>query len=106
MIQVFTIDQEWQEASLNWNNAPEMLENISRKRVEPLLSYPGEPGVPITWDVSLAVARAYQSAQPLNLVFYDADTAMHSGKYFHSSDVDDYIVASRPLLHVIWGNYP
>jgi hypothetical protein len=106
MVQAFTIAQDWDEATLNWNNAPQLVENVSRTRVEPLLTYPGLPGVPNTWDVSLAVARAYLSGQPLRLAFYEADAAIHSGKYFHSSDVDQYIVTSRPLLTVVWGNRP
>jgi hypothetical protein len=31
---------------------------------------------------------------------------MHSGKYFWSSDVDDYMPTARPALTVVWGNPP
>jgi len=104
IIQVFTVDQDWSSDTLDWNNAPQMLENISQLRVDPLAGYPGLPGVPRTWDVSLAAAQAYQAGTPLSLVFYEADAAQHSGKYFYSSAVDKYMFSSRPLLKVQWGD--
>jgi hypothetical protein len=103
MIQIFTLDREWDEDTITWNNAPLMTENVSRSRVDPLPAYPGLPGVPRTWDVSMAVSEAYMAGENLNLGFYEADMPMHSGKYFFSSDVDLYMATSRPVLVVEWG---
>ena len=85
-------------------DAPQAWENVSRAVVDPLLAYPGEPGIPRTWDLSYAVAQAYPGGGPLRLVLYSADYYMHSGKYFHSSDVDDWMAEARPKLEVTWGN--
>jgi hypothetical protein len=49
------------------------------------------------------VADAYQKGIPLRLALYSADGAMHSGKYFFSSNMDDYTQTSRPVLTVTWG---
>jgi hypothetical protein len=86
---------------LNWNNAPLARENWDIIEVDPLAN-PGYPGVPRTWNVSGAVAEAYASGEPLRLVFYSADSDMHSGRYFYSSDYAD--AAVRPTLVVTWGD--
>lgn len=99
-IQVLTVGEEWEEATLNWNNAPLAVENITGTWVEPLLNEPEWPGVPIDWDVSRAVEQAYQSGEPLRLALYSADGAQHSGKYFYSSDAYG---AAKPMLTVEWG---
>jgi hypothetical protein len=104
LIHVFTVDGEWDENTLTWNNAPLALENISREWVEPILELTDWRGIPRTWDVSLAVNQAYQSGQPLHLALYSADSPMHTGKYFFSSKVDDYSAVSRPTLTIVWGN--
>ena len=103
MIQLFVLDRDWDEGSITWNNAPQSVENVSRTRVDPLPSYPGLPGVARTWNVSKAVSDAYRVGSALNLGIYDADMPMHSGKYFHSSNVDAYMATSRPVLTVVWG---
>jgi hypothetical protein len=103
MIQALTIAEDWEEATLTWNNAPQALENISRTWVEPITVFPGWPGVPQTWDVSLALSQAYHSGQPLRLAFYSADGPMHTGKYFISSDTEDWNELGRPALIVNWG---
>jgi hypothetical protein len=54
--------------------------------------------------VSGAVAQAYSAGQPLRLVLYSADDNYHSGKYFVSSDTDDWNAVGRPTLVVQWGN--
>jgi hypothetical protein len=97
-----TIAEGWDEARLTWNNAPLALENVSTTWVEPLASYPGWPGVARQWDVSRAVAEAYAAGEDsLRLALYEADYAIHSGKYFFSSDADQ---AARPTLRVVWGD--
>jgi hypothetical protein len=104
LIQVFTVNQDWSDADLTWNNAPRAWENVSRTWVNPVPGFPGWPGVPWTWDVSYAVNWAYSHGLPLRLAFYSADSAIHSGKYFVSSDTDDWNAAARPTLEVTWGN--
>lgn len=103
LIQVLTVDAEWDEATISWNNAPLARENISATWVEPVLEYPGRPGIPYDWDVSRAVAEAQASGSPLRLAVYEADWAYHSGKYFDSCDVDDWGAEGRPTLTVTWG---
>jgi hypothetical protein len=104
LIQVLTVAEDWEEHTLTWNNAPRMLENISRAWVEPVQELSDWRGLPRTWDISLALAQAYQVNQPLRLVLYSADAPMHTGKYFFSSKVDDYSAQSRPTLTVVWGD--
>jgi hypothetical protein len=101
VIQVLVHDAAWSEATITWNNGPLAQENLSRAYVDPLLSYPGWPGVARTWDVSLAVNRAYQAGGPLRLILYSADAPRHTGKYFYSSDAGE---EGRPTLQVTWGN--
>ncbi|HSF82890.1 MAG TPA: DNRLRE domain-containing protein [Anaerolineales bacterium] len=104
LIQVLTVDSDWDESSLNWNNAPLAVENVSQAWVEALPGYPGYPGIPREWDLSRAVTQAYQAGLPLRLAMYSADYPMHSGKYFYSSDMDDYAAITRPTLTVVWGD--
>lgn len=104
LIQVLTVNEDWDEGTITWNNAPLARENVSQTWVDPIVNFPGWPGVPWTWDVSKAVTEAYASGQPLRLVLYEADAAMHSGKYFTGSDEPDWNAASRPTLQIIWGN--
>lgn len=103
LIQVLTVKEDWNENTITWNNAPYAWENVSRSWVGVLMQYPGLPGVPRQWDVTRAVAEAYQQGVPLRLALYSADGPMHSGKYFFSSDMDDYAQSSRPSLTVTWG---
>jgi hypothetical protein len=102
-IQVLTVSEDWNEATLTWNNAPRAMENISGTWVEPLSQFPGWPGIPRTWDISMAFNQAYGSGEPLRLVLYSADGAYHSGRYFSSSDTGEWNAQARPTLHVIWG---
>jgi hypothetical protein len=104
LIQVLVVRKDWDENNLTWNNAPSPVENVSRSWVQPLLSLPPWPGVPIEWDVSSATAQAYNRGLPLRLALYSADAAYHSGKYFSSSDVGDWNQASRPTLTIILGD--
>jgi hypothetical protein len=68
-----------------------------------LPTYPGLPGVTSEWDLTRAITEVYQLGTPLRLVLYSADSPMHSGKYFYSSDMNDYAQTSRPVLTVTWG---
>lgn len=102
LIQVLTIGNYWDEGTITWNNAPLAIENISQAWVDPLTD-PNVPwpGIPRDWDVSLAVASAYTLGEPLRLALYSADSAIHSGKYFYSSDAGE---AAQPNLTIQWGN--
>ncbi len=102
-INVLTVGQDWDENTLTWNNAPMARENVSGSWVPVLADYAGDPGIPRTWDVSRAVAEAYQAGEPLRLVMYPSDWELNGGKYFWSSDHDDWRPEARPTLSVIWG---
>lgn len=107
LIQILTVAEDWDDATLTWNNAPLALENVSQAWVNPRQLAPGEPlfpGLAKTWDVSRALAQAYAQGQPLRLAVYSADGAYHSGKYFISSDTGDWNAVGRPQLDVTWGN--
>lgn len=103
-IHVFAIAGDWQEETLTWNNAPLAVENVSAAWVDPLLDFPGWPGVPREWNVTRAVAQAYDAAAPLQLALYSSDGAYHSGKYFSSSNVGDWNAVARPTLEIVWGD--
>lgn len=102
-IQVFIIHDSWQESTLAWNNAPQAWENFGGAWVE-AISFPGWPGIPREWDVSRAVSTAYSAANPLSLALYEADDQYHSGKYFVSSDTQDWNQAARPTLFITYGD--
>jgi hypothetical protein len=100
-IQVLTVAEPWQEASITWNNAPLAFENVGVSEI-PVINGPPWPNLPREWDVSRALNQAYQSGQPLMLSLYSADRPLHTGKYFRSSDFrDDY---HRPALIIEYGN--
>jgi hypothetical protein len=102
-LQVLTIGQDWSEDTLTWNTAPLARENIGGAWVDPLPGYGGDPGVARLWDISRAVAEAYLAGEPLRLAVYSADGAYHSGRYFWSSDHDDWRPEARPTVTVVWG---
>jgi hypothetical protein len=101
LIQVLTVGEEWNESTLTWNNA---LENVAAAWVDPLQDPPPGAGVPRQWDVSRAVVQAYAAGEPVRLALYEADYALHSGKYFRTSDFDEYWQETRPALIVTWGH--
>ncbi len=103
-IQVLTAATDWSETTVTWNNAPLAHENVAGAWVDPIVVFPGWPGVPRSWDVSYAVARAYHLGQPLRLVLYSADSDYHTGKYFVSSDTGDWNEEGRPTLVVRWAD--
>lgn len=98
-IQVFIVGEDWDEQALNWNNAPRAMENIGGTWVEPGQTPPGPRWY--SWDVSRAVADAYQKGEPLRLALYSADGERHSGKYFRASD--GVAPKRAPSLQVVWG---
>ena len=100
LIQVFTVDKDWNENTLVWNNAPLAVENVARTWVNPLPL--GGAGQFITWDLSGAVAEAYANGEPLRLALYSADSARHSGKYFNSSET--FVPDRRPTLEITYGS--
>ncbi|MFU8773704.1 MAG: DNRLRE domain-containing protein [Anaerolineales bacterium] len=103
LIQVLTVEENWDESTITWNNAPPAFENIARTWVYPVDEFPGWPGIPYEWDVSAAVSQAYNNGELLRLVVYSADAAIHSGKYFVSSDTEEWNAAARPTLELVWG---
>jgi len=107
LIQIFSVRETWDENSITWNNSPLALENVSRTWVNPLnhTIQPNEwPGFKSEWDVTRAVAQAYGSGKPFNIVLYEADSAFHSGKYFSTSEADDWNATARPTLLITWGD--
>ena len=109
IIHVLSISENWDEASITWNNAPMALENIDHIRVPVVNCLDGSnrmlwPCTARTWDVGRAVDQAYQNGQPVRLVLYSSDTAMHSGKLFTSSDVEDWNETGRPTLVITYGD--
>lgn len=103
LIQAHTVGADWDEATLSWNNAPLATENVGAGWVEPLTAFPGWPGVRREIDVTRAAALAYAAGEPLRLALYSADSDYHSGKYFVSSDTEDWNAAGRPTLLVTVG---
>src|SRR5204862_2394988 len=104
LIQVASVNEGWDPATLAWNNAPFVKENISTTVVNIMpgaLIYPGQP---YSWDVSKALADAYAAGQPLRLAFYSSDSAYNTGKYFFSSTVGDWNAQGRPTLQATLGN--
>ena len=104
LIQVSTVAGDWDESTITWNNAPLAKENISRTWVSPQVGEIHWPGNPYSWDVRRAVAGALAAGIPLRLAIYSADEAQHTGKYFSSSNAQDWDEKGRPTLTVTWGD--
>jgi hypothetical protein len=104
LIQVLTVGEDWEESTLSWNSAPLALENVAATWVAPLGDPPPPAGRSRRWDVSRAVAEAYAAGEPVRLALYEADQALHGGKYFRTSDYEEYGQADRPTLVVTWGH--
>lgn len=102
LIQVHTIVDEWDEATLTWNNSPYAQENVAQTWVPPVPP-DGWPGTPFHWDLTRTVTQAYEDGTLLRLALYEADSAMHSGKYFNVSEHGEgWDEEGRPTLTVIW----
>jgi len=106
LIQVGSTNNNWSENSLNWNNAPILMENISRTLVNTIEGeFGGWPGVPYEWDVTKAAQMAFENGDnSVSLALYSADGAYHSGKYFSTSEVEDWNKVARPTLIIEYGN--
>jgi len=103
-IHVFTVSEDWQENQITWNNAPLAFENIGQRWVDMAPASTTWPGIPITWDVTKAVAEAYFRNAPVRLALYSSDSAYSSGKFFLSSNAEDWVAVGRPKLTISWGN--
>jgi hypothetical protein len=103
LIWLFSVDGDWEEYTLTWNNAPLARENLTRTWVDVLTGLPDFPGVPYEWDATQAVAEAYAAGEPVNVALYTADTEFHSAKYLTSSDAGDWNAEARPTLTIEWG---
>lgn len=105
-IQILRIDQPWSPSTISWNNAPQAVENYHPGTWVPPYNVgsSGSPGVIRTWDVTQALMDVYSSGEPLRLALYSADSAMHSGKYFRSSETAAWGGAYPPTLTIEWGN--
>ena len=99
LIQLFSIADDWHEATLTWNNAPLATENVSSSWVDVI--FPPWNPVYRSWDATQVVAEAYAAGRPLNIALYAADSGYHSGKYFRSSDTGG--AYGRPKLTVTYG---
>lgn len=106
LITLFTVDGDWEDDTLTWNNAPLARENLSSTWVDVITpdNNPGLPGIPYTWDATQAVAEAYAAGEPLNLALYTADVNQHSSKYLLSSEAVPVYADARPALTVVWGD--
>jgi hypothetical protein len=102
LIQVASVNEGWDPATLSWNNAPLVKENIGRTVVNSV-SNPTPFGQPYSWDVSKALADAYAAGQPLRLVFYSSDSPYNTGKYFFTSTLGNWGATSRPTLQLTLG---
>ena len=104
LIQIFTVAEDWQDTTINWNNAPLAVENVSIARSLVMTQTDPPPAIPVTWDVTQAVDEAHRNGKPLRLALYDSDAAQNSGKYFWTSDIWDLRAYDRPTLVVVLGD--
>lgn len=104
LIQVSEAMDAWNEATINWNNAPQLSNNTSYAWVDPIGTFPGWPGVPWNWDVSAIIAQHATSGTPIHLAMYTSDGNYHSGKYFVTSETGDWNAAGRPRLTIVYGD--
>lgn len=104
-IQVHTVRKPWDDLTITWNNAPPAVENFGGRWVdpwtEPQIIWPGRRW---DWDVSRAVSSAYGRDDWLRIALYSSDAAMHSGKYFTTSNIGDWDAVGRPTLTIAWAN--
>jgi hypothetical protein len=101
-INVLTVGEDWDEASLSWNNAPLAVENIGGTWVYPRDYDLPEPAY--QWDISKAVHQAYSGGEPLRLALYSIDGEMHTGKYFWTSEVYDSNPEGIPTVTILLGD--
>ncbi len=104
LIQIYSTDTDWTPSAINWNNAPWPNENLDRQWAGTgnCPTYKNCPSV--TLNVSQQVADAYAAGQPLRVILYDSDDQISSGKYFFSSEQEDWNARNRPALQVTFGD--
>lgn len=104
-IQVFRIAEDWNEMTINWNNAPMAMENaLPGTWMNPRTPASQTGSDPYSWDVSRFVAAAYAEGKPLNIAVYSGDTNHDSSKYLVSSNTYDVYSDRRPSLEILWGD--
>lgn len=94
VMQVYEVNQAWQESAITWDNAPVPAENTSRTLVRPLPrdcspvgSWYCNPGIPYSFDVTEIVKRAQADGRDAaSMALYTAAGQYHSGKYFSSRE--------------------
>lgn len=99
-IYALTVNEDWSEETITWNNAPLARENISGTWVKPVQVSEQRQ---YRWNVTEAVSKALETESPLRLALYSIDGELHSGKYFWSSNVGDWGMDLRPTLEVTLG---
>lgn len=105
LVQVSTVAEAWTEETITWNTAPMALENVAEATVDPVQPGLPWPGAARTWNLTWAASQAYAAGQPmLRLVFYSADGAYHSGKYFTAAETGDWNAVGRPTLEIVLGD--
>lgn len=102
LVQVSTVSEPWNEETITWNTAPLAAENVAQATADPIPAPLPWPGAARTWNLTWAAAQAYAAGQSvLRLVFYSADGAYHSGKYFTAAETGDWNAVGRPTLQVV-----
>lgn len=102
---LYTINDAWDEMTIHWNNAPLAGENLDLKRMEVLTAFPGwDKTVAYEWDVTKAVAEAYQAGQPVSLAVYDAAGERNTSKYMIGSETENWNANNRPKLTITYGS--
>lgn len=124
--QVYEIDGDVEDTTMNWNNAPQVIQNTLGSYMCDIREYFNDTydaqtvhqsvcendnlyfdvngnvaHAQVDFDVTRLVAEAYEAGEPVKFAVYTADYPLHSGKYFRSSETSD--PAFRPKLTVVWG---
>jgi len=101
---LYTVNDPWEEMTIHWNNAPMAGENLDVQRIEVLTAFPGWDNLVVyEWDVTKAVAEAYQAGQPVSLAVYDSASERNTSKYLVSSETGDWNAKNRPKLTIVYG---
>ena len=104
IMQVYEVATPWQPLGLAWDNAPPVVENLSRTTVRPIdaacppaqldTSRTCRPGVPYDFDVTEAVKRAMQEGRGwASVALYTASGDYHSGKQFWALGSEQPVVS-------------
>lgn len=102
-LQILTVADDWDEGTINWNNAPQAVENIVTAKVVPT-SASDPPAETRVFDISRAVSEAYANNESaLRLVIYTAELEFRN-KHFATSDHPN--PGSRPSLRLFLGDKP